>query len=312
MNCFRKGKLSFDEIKKWLIDLRSNSYVPLSGFCVSAVMRIAVGEREDYYISGVNIENVDNVLSTHAEESTIALMATAFGNSARIKEVWVMGASRDALNNDDLCSCCGKCRQHISEFADADVKIHYMTMAGSIETHSIDEILPDSFSLKEKSVSYLKRLSTDEIFANLTRSNISDADILPWLKDLEAIDFISKTSKRVIIKLSNDNYVAGVSVESSAFLSVSAVQSAIAVAIAEYRSFKISEVYLYSSGREDKKLAPNQFIPLSMAEIQNLREFALHDDIPIRIFTESGKNISVLLPRSIMFLYNSRKKVCEV
>mgnify|MGYP001217076805 CR=1 FL=1 len=200
MNCFRKGKLSLDEIKKWLIDLRSYCYVPVSDFCVSAVVRVAMGDRDDYYFSGVNIENIDHVLSMHAEESAIAIMSTAMGNSAKIKEVWVMGAKRSVLACEDFCSCCGKCRQHISEFADKDAKIHYVTLSGAVETHTIAEILPDAFSLRDKSNKYANKLSIDEINSNLI-NNTEDVKILPWLKNLDAIDFISNYSKRVILKI---------------------------------------------------------------------------------------------------------------
>lgn len=312
MECFRKGELSLDEIKQWLVDLRSHSYVPISDFCVSAIVRVEVGANH-YYFPGVNIENIDHALSIHAEESAISIMITALGNAAKIKDVWVMGAPRAELTSEEFCTCCGKCRQHISEFADSNALINYVTLSGDVKVTSVGDVLPESFSLRDHdNRKYIKRLSLQEIENNLIRRDVTSEQIVEWLKNLEVVDFISGTSKRVVIKLSNGAYVAGASMESSAFLSVSAIQSAIATAIIEFKNINIEEVHLISVAKGDKKLEDNQFIPLSLAEIQVLREFATSDDIPVNIYTEGGRNISVTMLRNVMFSFNSKKTVHEV
>jgi len=106
--------------------LKLRAYAPYSGFRVASAIR--VGAR---YFGGVNVENEDHRLSTHAEEGAIAAMVAALGMSARIDEIWV------------TADCCGKCRQQLAAFADKNVKVHV-----GAKTTTVGDFLPDVFTFE--------------------------------------------------------------------------------------------------------------------------------------------------------------------
>lgn len=113
-------------MKKMLEELLPRAYVPYSNFRVAAVVRSG-----DQYFGGVNVENEDHRLSTHAEEGAIAAMVAKLGLSARIDEIWVSVA------------CCGKCRQQIVAFADKGVRVHVT----DAPTTTVGAFLPDAFTV---------------------------------------------------------------------------------------------------------------------------------------------------------------------
>jgi len=316
MNCFKYGKLSFDEIKNWLVDMREHSYSPLSNYVVSAVIRVSIGGDDNYYFSGVNVENIDNNLSTHAEESAVSIMITSCGKNAEIKELWVMGAVRGQKTAEELVTCCGKCRQHLADYSSEDMKVHSISLSGKTDVITMGELLPRVYSFK----SYLpdiqkntKTIRKEEIETNLVRKDsLSDKEIFDWLKSLEAIDYASKTSQKAVMKLSNGCYVAGTRMEEAAFISVTATQSAVALATAEFGKSNIEEIFLLSSGREENQLKDNEFIPLSMSELQVLREHTKGDNIPVKLFTNNGQVILKNLVDMVALPYNFTNRTSKL
>lgn len=308
MNCFKYGKISFDEVKNWLVELREHSYSPLSNYVVTAVIRVALGGDENYYFAGVNVENIDNRLGNCAEESSVAIMATACGKGAEIKEVWVMGAVRGQKVADDLVTCCGKCRQHLSGYAAEDVKVHSISLSGKVETITMGELLPKAFTFKsflpdiQKSS---KPITKEEIESKLIRKeDLSDKDIFDWLKKLETIDYVIKTSQKAVLKLDNGCYVAGTRMEEAAFIAVSAVQSAVSLGIAEFGKRTVEEIFLLSGGREEKNFKEGEYIPLSMSELQVLREHISNDFVPVKIFNSKGCSVSKTVMEAASQIYN--------
>lgn len=295
--------LSPEEITDWLRDLRGKPYVAASGFDVTAVFRIKVGADENIYVAGTNVENPDHRLSTHGEEGAIAAMTTAFGKHAEIVEGWVMGAPKGLKPGDadplaDNCvTCCGKCRQQIAGFAAPEVKIHGVSLNGAMQTRTVGELLPEMFSFRQFAPELLeaRRPTTPPPSAEQAEQNIlrTGRELLPveiaaWLKQLESIDYASGNSQAVVLRLSNGAYVAGVKAEEAAYVSVDAMQSAVANMHALFgNSERIGEIWTY--GKSDRNVTSEElFTPLNLSAAQVAAQFAAFKDIPVNMVNDHG------------------------
>ena len=289
MSIFRKGQLSEADIHKWLVELRPHAYIPESAFAVSAVFRARLDTQEYYYFGGVNVENTDHRLSTHGEEGAIAAMITGLGKHARIAEVWVMGAPL-GLKPDDkspyaeaYATCCGKCRQQIAGLAAGDAKIHYVSLNGRSTTTTVEAFLPEAFRLPVSAPSVKTGAApVADVEKRLMRKGpLTQAEIESWLKSLEPVDLISKVSQSIVVELDNGFYVAGTRVEDAAFIDISAVQSAMAVAAVAFGLFKITRGWIYTQGREEKKPSSGSAGILSLSSQQILSGFAGGATVPL-------------------------------
>ena len=133
-------EVSVDERK--LIDaameVRANAHAPYSGYRVGAAL---IDERGRIH-SGCNVENAAFPEGTCAEANAIGSMVAAGGK--RIIAIAAVGGT-DAI---EACTPCGGCRQCIQEFADADTRVILIGEENSIDSYTIDELLPASFRLK--------------------------------------------------------------------------------------------------------------------------------------------------------------------
>jgi cytidine deaminase len=199
-------------MKERLEALKARAFVPESGYRVSTVMRSG-----EHYFDGVNVENSDHRLSTHAEEACISAMIGTLGANARIDEIWVSAP------------CCGKCRQQISAFADTGTKVHYPDS----ET-TVGAFLPGIFTLKPRA-SGLAQEPRD-----IVRKS---PDVQAWLKEIPSVAFVSGKPETAVLKLDNGFFVGGGKIEDDAFLSISAVQAALAIAVSKFGAVKVEEVW---------------------------------------------------------------------
>lgn len=312
MKLFRKTdkQLTQEEITQWLRELRGSPYNPGSSFDVTSVFRVKYNNEDTYYFAGVNVENVDHRLSTHGEEGAIAAMATALGKDAHIVEGWVMGAPKNLKHGDqdaladNKVSCCGKCRQQIAEFADPDVVLHSISLNGDHEEATIDTLLPKQFNFKQFAPELLQPtpkelnvLSCSEIENRLTRKGavLSNEEIYAWLQSLESIDYATQTGQAVILKLQDNQYVAGVKIENAAYVSIDPIQCAIAIANVAIEKPCVQEVWTLSQKRnqDQNNTILNQFNayvprkniqPLTLSAIQVLAQFAQSNEIAINMF----------------------------
>lgn len=301
MKIVRKGSLSEADIKDWLVALRGNPYVPESGFDVTAVFRARIGGTDDYYFAGVNVENIDHRLSTHGEEGAISAMVTALGPSAEIVEGWVMGAPRALKAGDDaplaklLASCCGKCRQQIAGFAGADVKIHSLSLAGTSKTTTVGAFLPDPFTFRDFMPEGTARNgagktpSLEEAEKRILRKGpLSDAEVVAWLRELSSLDTASGISQSVVVKLGNGFCVAGVKIEEAAFVSINAVQGALASANAAFGHQSVGEVLVYTKDRGAGKIPQGSFGTLTLSALQSLWQVSESFEVPVKIVQADG------------------------
>jgi cytidine deaminase len=113
--------------------VQANAHAPYSGFRVGAAVRAASGS----IYTGCNVENASFPEGICAEAAAIGAMVAA--GEREIVEVLTVA------DGDDVTTCCGGCRQRISEFAAPDVPVHAAGPDGVRRTFTINELLPASF-----------------------------------------------------------------------------------------------------------------------------------------------------------------------
>lgn len=118
------------------LDNKKNSYSPYSNFRVSCVVKTASGA----IYKGVNIENAAYSPCLCAERSAMSTAITE--GETKFSYIVINGDSHDTYP-------CGVCRQFIREFADKDTKIVIANDIDDYKIHTIDELLPHSFSSKD-------------------------------------------------------------------------------------------------------------------------------------------------------------------
>lgn len=293
---FRAGvTLNHAEVLAWLRDLRGRPYVPASAYDVGAVLRVRAGGKR-YYCAGVNVENADLALSVHGEGAALSVMLTTLGPAARVEEAWVMAAPRgmDADSADARAnggSCCGRCRQHLWEFAAGpDVKVHLVSLGGSIRTQPIGMILPGGFSFADfKPVNAAADDAPPDdaaLLPRLTRGNApEEAGMRAWLQELHPADLASGMAQAMALRFDNGSAMAGVRLEDAAFTGLSAAQGAVAPAVAAFGTFQIQHAYMLTQGGD---MPADAVAPPSLAALQVLREFG-SSRTPLSVFAPDGQ-----------------------
>jgi cytidine deaminase len=113
----------------------ARAHAPYSRFRVGACVRAASGR----LYAGCNVENASYPVSQCAEASAVGAMVT--GGDRTIVEVLLV-TERAAP-----CAPCGRCRQQLSEFADAHTPIHLCGPEGLRQTVTLGDLLPLAFDL---------------------------------------------------------------------------------------------------------------------------------------------------------------------
>lgn len=116
----------------------AKAYAPYSNFPVGAALRTRNGET----FIGCNIENASYGLGTCAERTAIAAAVIAGFGPGEIDEMAVY------VPQEEIASPCGACRQVISEFLDKDKTLTAYNRHGDSKTWTVEELLPDGFSLR--------------------------------------------------------------------------------------------------------------------------------------------------------------------
>ena len=117
--------------------VRGNAHAPYSGYRVGA----AVVDEKGNIHAACNVENAAYPEGTCAEANAIGSMVAAGGT--RIVAIAAVGGTDDI----EACTPCGGCRQCIAEFADQDTRILLIGEGNRVDSYTIDELLPASFSL---------------------------------------------------------------------------------------------------------------------------------------------------------------------
>ena len=124
------------------IEARKNAYAPYSSFAVGAALLTKDGK----IYTGCNIESASYSPTCCAER--VAFFGAVSHGERSFDAIAVVGGR---YNTDDIgiCPPCGVCRQVMSEFCNGDFKIILADDMGEIRTFSLDELLPERFTLKK-------------------------------------------------------------------------------------------------------------------------------------------------------------------
>ncbi len=118
--------------------VRPNAHAPYSGYLVGAALIDDTGTLH----AGCNVENAAFPEGTCAEANAIGSMIAAGGK--RIVAIAAVGGSDEI----EACTPCGGCRQSIREFSDENTRVILIGDGNSIDSYSIDELLPAAFQLR--------------------------------------------------------------------------------------------------------------------------------------------------------------------
>lgn len=112
---------------------QANAHAPYSRFRVGAAVRTPSGR----IFSGCNVENAAYPQGSCAEAGAISAMVAA-GEHEIVAVLTV-------CDGEEVGTCCGGCRQRISEFAGDDTPVYAAGPDGVRATFTVGELLPHAF-----------------------------------------------------------------------------------------------------------------------------------------------------------------------
>ena len=118
----------------------AHAYASYSHFHVGAALLCADGS----VYQGANIENAAYGECVCAERN--AVFKAVYDGHRDFTAIAIVGGREGVI--DSVCAPCGACRQVLGEFCGAELKIYLTDAAGNIETVTLGELLPYSFSAK--------------------------------------------------------------------------------------------------------------------------------------------------------------------
>ncbi len=122
-----------EELIELARQVRELAYAPYSKFKVGAVVEC----RDGRIFTGCNVENSSYGLTMCAERNALA-KAVSEGGRDFIRMAVIADAHAPVPP-------CGACRQVISELCGKKTEIVMVNLSGQIETHTVDELLPNAF-----------------------------------------------------------------------------------------------------------------------------------------------------------------------
>ncbi|HEX9000387.1 MAG TPA: cytidine deaminase [Blastocatellia bacterium] len=122
-----------EELIELARQVRELAYAPYSKFKVGAVVEC----RDGRIFTGCNVENSSYGLTMCAERNALA-KAVSEGGRDFIRMAVIADAHAPVPP-------CGACRQVISELCGKQTEIVMVNLRGQIETHTVDELLPEAF-----------------------------------------------------------------------------------------------------------------------------------------------------------------------
>ncbi len=130
-----------DELMQLAKEAMGHAYAPYSGFQVGAALLCADGT----VYQGCNIENAA-YSPTNCGERT-AFFKAVYDGHRDFTAIAICGGMKGVITG--LCTPCGVCRQVMREFCGSDFTIYMTDGSGAIQTRTLAELLPMSFSGEE-------------------------------------------------------------------------------------------------------------------------------------------------------------------
>lgn len=132
-------KILIEKLIKKAIEMLNFSYAPYSNFHVGAALLTSKGE----IYTGCNIENAAYGPSNCAERTAI-FKAVSEGKK-EFEAIAVVGGKNGKIEN--FCPPCGVCRQVLAEFCKKDFEIVLAKSTNEYKIMTLEQLLPESFSL---------------------------------------------------------------------------------------------------------------------------------------------------------------------
>ena len=116
----------------------AHAYAPYSGFHVGAALLCSDGT----VYQGCNVENASYSPTNCAERT--AFFKAVYDGRRDFTAIAICGGKGGQITS--LCTPCGVCRQVMLEFCGPDFLIHMTDSSNKIETRTLAQLLPLSFS----------------------------------------------------------------------------------------------------------------------------------------------------------------------
>ena len=130
-----------EELVALAVEAMSHAYVPYSGYKVGAALLTSDGR----VYQGCNIENASYTPTVCAERT--AFFKAVYDGARDFSAIAVVGGKNGELTG--FFPPCGVCRQVMREFCGDDFTVYLGGANGAIETLTLKDILPYSFSASE-------------------------------------------------------------------------------------------------------------------------------------------------------------------
>lgn len=131
--------MDYETLIQKALEMLDFSYVPYSHFHVGAALLSKSGK----VYGGCNIEN-SSYSPTNCAERTAFFKAVSEGVKD-FNAIAVVGGHDGIVK--DFCPPCGVCRQVMREFCSKDFKIILAKTTKEYKVYTLEELLPESFSL---------------------------------------------------------------------------------------------------------------------------------------------------------------------
>ena len=133
--------MSPGKLMELAVEAMSHAYSPYSGFKVGAALLCADGT----VYQGCNVENASYSPTICAERT--AIFKAIYDGKRAFSAIAVCGG-KDGVATGSFPPC-GVCRQVMREFCEDDFQIYLMDGQGGIQSFTLAQLLPQSFSAKE-------------------------------------------------------------------------------------------------------------------------------------------------------------------
>ena len=127
-----------EKLMELAVEAMGHAYAPYSGFKVGAALLCVDGS----VYQGCNIENAAYGPTNCAERT--AIFKAVYDGHRNFSAIAVCGGMDGAIGS--VCTPCGVCRQVMREFCGDDFLIHMAGPDGVVQTCTLKELLPRSFS----------------------------------------------------------------------------------------------------------------------------------------------------------------------
>ena len=127
-----------EKLMEYAMEAMGRAYAPYSGFKVGAALLCADGT----VYQGCNIENAAYGPTNCAERT--AFFKAVYDGQREFSAIAVCGGKDGVITGS--FPPCGVCRQVMAEFCKPDFQV-YMAKADSIDTKTLEQLLPNSFVL---------------------------------------------------------------------------------------------------------------------------------------------------------------------